>query len=136
MAAKKPGRPQGEVHAGQGFDEKLKRLGELCNERGWSFKSEQGVIDATLLARLAAEQEKDQKDDREAWSKYQQIHEPVMRRQGERGAIYSSALSFARTAARSNRELLKLLKELAIRSPGSRKGTKKDDDQEARKKVK
>ena len=119
---KTSGRPRGEVHAGEGFDEKLKRLAELCDERGWTFKSEKGVIDGTFLFKLAADQEQDKKDDREAWSRYQQIHEPVMKRQGERGATYSSALSFARTAAKGNRELLKLLGDLAIR-PGRKKAT-------------
>jgi hypothetical protein len=46
-----------------------------------------------------------------------------LKRQGERGAMYSSALGFARTAAKGNRDLLKILDELKIRPGGGKKKT-------------
>jgi hypothetical protein len=120
MGNKKKGRPVGEVQVGVGFDEKLKRLGELFRVKGWSFTNGSGTIDADALQRMAAEQEADTRADREAWSNFQQIHEPMMKRQGERGASFSAALAFARTAARRNRDLLKLIDELKIR-PATRR---------------
>jgi hypothetical protein len=117
----KRGRPAGEVQVGVGFDEKLKRLAELFQQKGWSFSSESaGTINAESLQRLATEQEADAVLVREAWARYQQTHEPVMQRQGARGAIFSAALMFARTAARRNRELLRLLDDLRIR-PATRR---------------
>ena len=119
-ASKRRGRPAGEVQVGVGFDEKLKRLAELFREKAWSFTSEGGgTINADALQTMAASQEADAQADRDAWSRYQQVHGPVMARQGQRGATFSSALAFARTAARGNRELLKLVNELKVRrSPG------------------
>jgi hypothetical protein len=117
---KRRGRPQGEVQVGIGFDEKLKRLAELFREKGWTFSNGSGgALDADALLRLAGEQEADVQALREAWARYQQVQEPVMQRQGQRGAQFSAALSFARTAARRNRELMRLLDDLKIR-PGGR----------------
>lgn len=122
MGNKKKGRPAGEVQVGVGFDEKLKRLGELFQGKGWSFTSGSGTIDGEALQRMATEQEADTRADREAWSNFQQLHEPTMKRQGERGALFSAALAFARTAARRNRDLLKLIDELKIRAATRRRG--------------
>jgi hypothetical protein len=113
----KRGRPAGEVQVGEGFDEKLKRLADLFAARGWSFASvEQGAISPETLRKAAADQETDQQADRDAWSRFNLVHEPAMRRQGERGAFYSAALALARAAAKGNRELLRLIGELRIRS--------------------
>jgi len=122
---KKRGRPAGEVQVGEGFDEKLKRLAELFAEREWTFGTvSRGTIDASGLSRVASEQEADQQADRNAWSRYQQVHEPVMRRQGERGALYASALALARAASKGNRDLLRLLAELQIRPGGHKRPSK------------
>lgn len=113
------GRPAGETHVGAGFDEMLKRLADLFEEHGWSFTIHGvGPVDGAMLRRMSTEQEADQKADRDAWARYQVVHESFMQRSGERGAIYASALSFARTAAKRNRDLLKLVRELGIRSGG------------------
>ncbi len=118
MASKKKGgRPAGEVLVGTGFDEKLKRLSEVYADKNWTYPSENyGPINHEVISSAATEQEKDQKQDSEAWVRYQQIHEPVMKRQGLRGAMYSEALTFARTVAKGNRDLIRVLGELRIRS--------------------
>ena len=127
---KSKGRPAGEVQVGEGFDEMLKRLGEIYEEKGWSFTSEdKGAINAELLTGLGTEQEADRKADTEAWNKYILIHGPIMARQGERGAVYSRALEFARTASKGNRELLKILGELKIRSGRKKKTPEKRGDE-------
>ena len=116
------GRPAGEVQVGTGFDEMLKRLAEVYKEKGWTFTAEdKGIINAKSLEKMSTEQETDQKADTEAWNKYTLVHEPVMARQGERGAVYSRALDFASTAAKGNRELMKILDELKIRSGRKKK---------------
>ena len=120
--AKIKGRPPGEVQVGEGFDEMLKRLAELYQEKGWTFTAEdKGTINSESLLRLSVEQETDQKADTEAWSKYTLIHGPIMARQGERGAVYSRALDFARTASKGNREITKILDELKIRKGHKKK---------------
>ena len=76
--------------------------------------------DREKLKRLAGEREADAQVLREAWARCRQVQEPVMQRQGQRGAQFSAALSFARTAARRNHELMRLLDDLKIR-PGGRR---------------
>ena len=121
------GRPTGEIHVGAGLDEMLKRLAEMFETHGWTFTIHGvGTVDGALLRRMSGEQEADQQADREVWTRFQETHEAVMKRSGERGAVYASALAFARTAAKRNRELLKLIRQLCIRpNAGRRSGSSK-----------
>ena len=52
---------------------------------------------------------------------YLRTHEPVMRRNGERGAAYSAAHQLAMTAAKGNNDLIKILKDLKIRETKPKK---------------
>lgn len=113
----KCGRPAGEVHAGEGFDEMLEKLAALSAKKHWSFTTEgHGTIDGARLTAMATEQEADGKRDSDALNAYKLVHEPVMKRTGERGAAYAAALSMARTAAKGNRDLEKILDGLKLRS--------------------
>ena len=121
---KRKGRPAGEVQVGEGFDEKLKRLAELFQVRSWSFCADDGTaVNGDTLTRLASEQEADSRIDHDAWSGYQRAHEAVMQRQGRRGVLFAAALVYARTVAKRNRDLLKLIEGFRIRLAGRKRST-------------
>lgn len=128
MATTKKGNPKGEVHIGEGVDEKMKKLSKLFVQKKWSFTTEKhGVIDGPRLAAMATEQEADNLADATAHQTYLQVHDPVMRRNGERGAAYSAAHSMAMTAAKGNADLIKILKELKIRETKPKKKKKSEE---------
>jgi hypothetical protein len=81
------------------------------------------VIDGARLGAMATEQEADNQAESDAWSAYLRTHEPVMRRNGERGAAYSAAHQLAMTAPKGNNDLIKILKELKIRETKPKKKT-------------
>ena len=112
----KRGRP-GELHVGTGFDEMLKQLADLFETHAWAFSLQGvGAINAESLRKMAQEQEADARLDHESEARRHSEHEAVMKRSGERGAIFAAALAFARTAARRNRDLLRVLAGLKIRT--------------------